>query len=854
MITRAESGLTDAQYAALLANPEQISFEIEAQRINLDFSELATDTSVTGNLDVDFAVAQTDTTIYRLVDYTLEAFDGTSWTLLATFTPPGTPYAHTPAIAVRGSEIHVWVLCIEGLYENISTDGGATWSGFSLIYTGSPIYYRYTSDLTTNDDSRISASSQLSDRWYKDNYAFDGTSNFWAANGSTGWIRYQFPTATAISRYTIRARGSEEWVKQGPKSWTLQSSPDGSTWTTIHTVSNEPIFMPGERRVYTVTPLSSGLPSYDARVYWRLNFTANQGDAVLSVGEIEFMETVSDPKPGVSAVAAVSVDRLHLAVHDSATLLNRLVCLQFNGSTWDEIQSDIWWPFEFTSFQAIALPDADLIAAVSNVPGTQTDFVEDGAVQRYIFTSGGIVAFRYANETWSDHYNIDVVDDVRDWRYRANLRLMKLNGQVYATFYSSDGTETYPIEGYRIASTADGRFWSAGEFLPLPDTVGGYGLALAQLGDTLYGLERAAVYESLATVAVNAVPDDARFDLTPYVNDYTLSHDGAMQIGLLLDNSTGIFDNHPIMNPANNLRLVLRISFRAKAMLTANAAVVVGSDPVVVGSDPVVVAYQYLPDDDDPNLTYDKITLQTGLAIVDTFDRNRQLPESTVRVTARDLLALMTDITESDQAYYWQSHVMAADDYVDGGTTPYGGLSHTAVATGSFKTNAESLEVNVDNEEAIAFSTLLTNLWNGAFQTGFQLEPGGTGQYAGIVFRAIDTSNMLYVVYEQASDRIRLYRRHAGVDIQLEQSSTMSWASNLNVIRYLRVVFRYGKISVYSSTASSASADDGGDVWTHQFTHYTDVSEREYGLPYLKRISATLPERGSVGVIGKGKL
>src|SRR5690606_25724181 len=144
---------------------------------------------------------------------------------------------------------------------------------------------------------------------------------------------------------------------------------------------------------------------------------------------------------------------------------------------------------------------------------------------------------------------------------------------------------------------------------------------LAQLGDTLYGLERAAVYESLATVAVNAVPDDARFDLTPYVNDYTLSHDGAMQIGLLLDNSTGIFDNHPIMNPANDLRLVLRIGLRAKAMLTANAAVVVGSDPVVVGSDPVVAAYQYLPDDDDPNLTYDKITLQTGLAIVDTFDR-----------------------------------------------------------------------------------------------------------------------------------------------------------------------------------------------------------------------------------------
>jgi hypothetical protein len=68
--------------------------------------------------------------------------------------------------------------------------------------------------------------------------AFDGnTSTIWTPNPAPNfanpqWLRYQFPSAVTPATYSIQNRNASSplWA---PDSWSLQSSDDGTTWTTV---------------------------------------------------------------------------------------------------------------------------------------------------------------------------------------------------------------------------------------------------------------------------------------------------------------------------------------------------------------------------------------------------------------------------------------------------------------------------------------------------------------------------------------------------------------------------------------------------------------------------------------------
>ena len=68
--------------------------------------------------------------------------------------------------------------------------------------------------------------------------AFDGnTSTIWTPNPAPNfanpqWLRYQFPSAVDPATYSIQNRNASSplWA---PDSWSLQSSDDGTTWTTV---------------------------------------------------------------------------------------------------------------------------------------------------------------------------------------------------------------------------------------------------------------------------------------------------------------------------------------------------------------------------------------------------------------------------------------------------------------------------------------------------------------------------------------------------------------------------------------------------------------------------------------------
>jgi hypothetical protein len=75
--------------------------------------------------------------------------------------------------------------------------------------------------------------------------------------------------------------GSEP-VNRGPKDWTVRGSNDGNIWTTVDTQTSQTSWTTGLLRSYTC-----GAPSGTAFRFWKIDITANNGDATyISIGEM----------------------------------------------------------------------------------------------------------------------------------------------------------------------------------------------------------------------------------------------------------------------------------------------------------------------------------------------------------------------------------------------------------------------------------------------------------------------------------------------------------------------------------------------------------------------------------------
>lgn len=87
--------------------------------------------------------------------------------------------------------------------------------------------------------------------------AFDGNpSTLWGTNGGAGansTIAYQCPAPVSINEISMTARGDAAGygVSQTPRSLRVQSSPDGTTWTTEWTVADTGAWADGETKVFT---------------------------------------------------------------------------------------------------------------------------------------------------------------------------------------------------------------------------------------------------------------------------------------------------------------------------------------------------------------------------------------------------------------------------------------------------------------------------------------------------------------------------------------------------------------------------------------------------------------------------
>jgi len=107
--------------------------------------------------------------------------------------------------------------------------------------------------------------------------AFDGNIGskwFSPAAGGIGWLQYQLPTAKAVVQYTVTS--ANDAPERDPAAWQFQGSNDGTTWTTLHTQTDQ-VFA---GRQQTNTYAFANTTGY---VYYRLNVTAAFGGASFGI-------------------------------------------------------------------------------------------------------------------------------------------------------------------------------------------------------------------------------------------------------------------------------------------------------------------------------------------------------------------------------------------------------------------------------------------------------------------------------------------------------------------------------------------------------------------------------------------
>jgi molybdopterin-binding protein len=149
--------------------------------------------------------------------------------------------------------------------------------------------------------------------------AFDannGTS--WLANATTATIKYVTGSGNIVQSYTVQgpvvSGDGGANASRSPKTWTMEGSNDGSSWTTLDTRSNETAWGTGETRTYPV----SNSTSY---TQYRLNITANNGDgSFVGLTDVTF-RTADIYNPMIAVTTSQTAD---------ATVSNGRILIEYN--------------------------------------------------------------------------------------------------------------------------------------------------------------------------------------------------------------------------------------------------------------------------------------------------------------------------------------------------------------------------------------------------------------------------------------------------------------------------------------------------------------------------------------------
>lgn len=463
----------------------------------------------------------------------------------------------------------------------------------------------------------------------------------------------------------------------------------------------------------------------------------------------------------------------------------------------DITDSSVYWGFPMTSFSARRISGKDVLAFTANTPGTPSSKTENLKVVKYILPTGilGIITYQYG--TWSDHIEVDRVDQWSNFRYRSNVKLSVIDSKLWMTCYSSEGRAKQPVVGTRFYCSKDGIHWTRGELVSLAVS-GVWGTSLQRLGDTIYALGRIGGSSADSTLWFDYPTTSTTMDLSPYIHQLTVSRRDMQQISIVVDNSRGWISD-TLLGQKRTMTLLLKTGFWIP-----------------------VTGY---------------VTQRQGLFEVDNVEPSMDQPDRMVQISGRDRLAWMTTKTQSEQFVNWLPQGLGLDAYIDTTETGYGGMTHSAPADGTWQAHDNLLYLTTSNQSGLVYSTYLFDTWNGSVQSHFGLSSASNGEYAGLIFRSQDKDNGYAYYYDQATDKLRLERWSGGDRTLVWQSSTKSWGGVAS--RYLRVDFYYSEIRMYSSSASPAV--NARVTWTLENTSIVSGFS-----------SSAVSDSGYVGMMGRG--
>ncbi|MEV0889861.1 ThuA domain-containing protein [Promicromonospora sp. NPDC050262] len=130
----------------------------------------------------------------------------------------------------------------------------------------------------------------------------------WLAFEPTAWIELELEEPLAAARYALTSANDSEG--RDPQDWTLQGSTDGETWTDLDTREGEDF---PDRFVTNDYDLDNDV----AYQHYRLDITANAGDDLTQLAEIQLFDTSGeeepDPEVPVQEATVNVVDRAHPA-------------------------------------------------------------------------------------------------------------------------------------------------------------------------------------------------------------------------------------------------------------------------------------------------------------------------------------------------------------------------------------------------------------------------------------------------------------------------------------------------------------------------------------------------------------
>lgn len=559
---------------------------------------------------------------------------------------------------------------------------------------------------------------------------------------------------------------------------------------------------------FTATDLSTDVaPSLAAsgqtvRCFWYDGSDINYNESVdegANWGATQTVATVAN----VEFLAAVTLNRVHYMRRSAKD--NLQLCVASYSGSWSTSNSLVYWPFTPTSFDAVlgnqlddgAAATNDIIAMSSDFPPLTARRVDGTELVTNLERVQGIAVFRYQNGKWSDHVEVDMMDNVPSTLIpaRTNVRLTKYGQWIFMTYLRRDGSADYSHATLVVSRSRTGLHWEM-PYVLQSSLVGTHALLLKN-GKYAYLVDsRGIKARSYSCGYVGAVASDVSHDLSEYVISVDIQMGDIAELQVTLGNPAGALDS--ILDVTRMWRMHLRQGY-------------------------TIDSVDYI--------------VRTITADLNEIGRSAAIPTDHRVLTGTDELGRM-NVLRADRVQEWENQQMGGDNFESLDGTKYSGLRHTAGMAGHWECHDNILQLRSGSNPGVGFNLQTSDAWNGSAQAAISVAATDTDDYAGIAFRGFDQYNLWHVSFNSDSGAVSLIERRENEDTAHDSVSVASWV--IDTFYWLKVRFRYNYVWVYQS------AD--GITWTDLFSYEltgvaADASWTYDNIPIM---------RGSMGYVGHG--